>query len=139
MPSELRTRRIAERIRTELAELLTREVADPRLHMVTVTEVKVDRELAVANVWVCTPGEAAGRQGEVLRALRGAGGFLRRQVAGRMDLRTMPELKFHWDPSPDRDARLSELLDSLAPEGNTRGLAAGEGAPRAAGADPADE
>jgi len=99
----------------ELSDLLQREVVDPRLSLVSVTEVKVDRELAVANVWVSAL-EGEQRQKEVLRALKGAQGFLRRELAQRIDLRTMPELRFHWDPTPERSERLARLLDELADE-----------------------
>jgi len=99
----------------ELSDLLQREVVDPRLSLVSVTEVKVDRELAVANVWVSAL-EGEQRQKEVLWALKGAQGFLRRELAQRIDLRTMPELRFHWDPTPERSERLAQLLDELADE-----------------------
>lgn len=97
----------------ELSELLQREVVDPRLTLITVTDVKVDRELSVANVWVSAL-EGEQRRKEVLRALKGAAGFLRRELAQRIDLRTMPELKFRWDPTPERSDRLAQLFDELA-------------------------
>ena len=116
MPSEVRLRRIAERLRLELASLLERELSDPRLRMLSVTEVTVDRELSTANVWVSAILDEAGQKA-ALQALRGASGFLRRELTRRVELRTMPQLKFHWDASPERGERLSRLLDSLKEEG----------------------
>ncbi len=113
MPSPTRTRRIAERLREELAELLQRTVSDPRLAMITVTDVEVDRELAYATIYVTAfPSQA--RKDEILAALEGARGFLRRELAARVPLRTFPRLRFRWDVSPDRGARIEELLSRLS-------------------------
>jgi ribosome-binding factor A len=112
MPSPARARRIGERVRQELAELLQRDVSDPRLAMITVTDVEVDRELAYATVYVSAfPAEK--RKDEILAALQGASGYLRRELAARVRLRTFPRLRFRWDASPDRGARIEELLAGL--------------------------
>lgn len=124
MVSQERARRVGNRIREELADILQREVSDPRLVMITVTGVDVDRELAFATVYV-TCVDADRRIEEILEALEGAKGFLRRELAARIQLRTFPKLRFRWDDSPDRGARIDSLLDSLGlvsrdPEGDTR-------------------
>jgi len=107
---------VADRIRAEISELLTREMADPRLKLVTVTDVGVDRELAYANVWVCrADGNSAEK--EVMAALEGAKGFLRREIAARVQLRNAPQLVFHWDRAPDHAEKISHILDELK-EGN---------------------
>lgn len=120
MPSELRARRVADRISRELATLLQREVSDPRLAMLTVTEVDVDRELAYATIYV------TGHEPEqvVISALEGARGYLRKRLAKRIPMRSFPRLRFRWDPSPDRGARIDELLDRLRDDSLTS--AAGE-------------
>lgn len=117
MPSESRARRVADRVFRELAVILQREASDPRLSSVTVTDVEVDRELAYATVYVSTfnLGEQD-RAEEVLNALSGAAGFLRSQLAKRIQMRAFPKLRFRWDPSPDRGARIDELLDDLQRE-----------------------
>lgn len=112
MPSEVRARRVADRIARELATLLQREVADPRLSGLTVTGVEVDRELAFATIYV-TSGSP---ENEVLPPLIRARGFLRRELAARISLRAFPQLKFRWDDSPDRGARVDELLARLKAE-----------------------
>ncbi len=112
MANPVRQKRVADRIRAELSDLLTRELSDPRLKMVTITDVSVDRELAYANVWVCrADGDAA--EPEVLKALEGAKGFLRREVAARIQLRHALQLIFHWDRAPDHAERMAHLLDEL--------------------------
>jgi ribosome-binding factor A len=118
MPTNVRRQRVADRIRAELSELLQRGVADPRLELVTVTDVAVDREMAFANVFVSTvTAESAAvpseRRQEIIGALEGAAGFLRREIGARVRLRNTPQLKFHWDPTPERGAHLADLIDSL--------------------------
>ncbi len=118
MPSETRARRLAKRIREELAELLQREVDDPRLGGVIATDVEVDRELAYATIYVSAIG-AEDQRDEILRALEGARGFLRSQLAARIEIRSFPQLRFRWDLTPDRGARIDELLRYLRDEGGT--------------------
>lgn len=116
MVSDARAQRIAERIRRELADMLSRDIADPRLAMITVTDVEVDRELAFATVYVSAiDGDL--RRKEILGALRKARGYLRSQLAGRIDLRAFPDLRFRYDTSPDRGARIEALLAQLRLEG----------------------
>ncbi len=112
MPSETRARRVADRINRELAILLQRKVADPRLASLTVTGVDVDRELAYATIYVTALNE----EREVLLALESARGFLRKELASNIPMRAFPQLRFRWDYSPDRGARVDELLDRLQEE-----------------------
>ncbi len=115
MTSEARARRIGDRIREELAEILRREAADPRLEGVSVTGVDVDRELAFATVHVLSVS-ASDRAEEVLAGLERARGFLRSELARRIPLRSFPQLRFRWDASVDRGARIEDLLASLRNE-----------------------
>ena len=115
MVSRLRLRRISERLKEELAVLLLYEVSDPRLHGVTVTDVRVDRELAYADVFVSAV-EGTARKDEILAGLEHARGFLRRQLAARVELRQFPHLRFHWDPTPERAERIEVLLKRIQAE-----------------------
>lgn len=125
MPSQARADRVAERIAEELAVIFQRQVSDPRFELLTVTDVEVDRELAFATVYVSSLAEQAEKE-EVLAALEGARGFLRSQLASRINLRSFPRLRFRWDPSPVRGARIDELLDMLKQEENKQERQAGE-------------
>ena len=118
MPSPLRQKRVADRIRAELSELIQQEMNDPRLALVTVTQVTLDRELEHANIFVSTVGDEA-RQKEVMRVLTSAQGFIRREVARRVQLRRTPELHFHWDPSPEKVEQVGQLLDQLKASDST--------------------
>ncbi len=104
--------RVADRIRTILSELLLREIADPRLQNITVTEVRLDPELKFANIYVNALGDES-RQDEVMEGLMRAQGFLRREVGKRVRLRSVPELHFHWDVTLERSERLNQLLSGL--------------------------
>ena len=115
MASKARARKVGDRIREELADILMRDVADPRLSMITITEVDVDRELAYAHVYVTASGDDE-RMDEVLAGLEGAQGFLRSQLAARIQLRSFPQLRFRWDASQQRGMRIEELLDKLNEE-----------------------
>ena len=114
MPSQARARRVADRITEELATLLQREVADPRLSLLTVTGVDVDRELSHATIYVSSMDPEQPRQA-ILEALVGAQGFLRSRLAQIIQLRTFPRLRFRWDTSLDQGSRVDELLSKLRP------------------------
>ena len=109
MPSGIRLQRIADRIRQELSELLIREINDPRLKQIYVTDVKVDRELAYADVYVSAV-EGVSRSADVLAGLESASGFLRRALASRVELRAFPRLRFHWDMTPQNADHIEEIL-----------------------------
>jgi ribosome-binding factor A len=111
MPSALRQKRVSDRLLQEISGLLL-GMNDPRLSLVTVTVVNIDRELEHANVFVSTVGDEARRK-EVMQVLNGAKGYIRREVSHRVQLRRSPELIFHWDPSPEKAEQISQILDDL--------------------------
>ena len=115
MPSKVRIQRIADRIRQELSELLIQEISDPRLRQIFVTDVHVDRELAYADVYVSAV-EGVARSIEILQGLKHASGFLRHELSTRVELRTFPQLRFHWDPTPENADHIERLLADLRPD-----------------------
>jgi ribosome-binding factor A len=110
--SRIKQDRMAGRIRTILSELLLREVSDPRLYNITITNVTMDPELVSARVFVNALGDE-GRQKEIMLALEHAKGFLRREVGSRVRLRKTPELFFRWDKALDHAEHINELLSTL--------------------------
>ena len=112
MPSPMRLQRIADRIREELSEMMIRGVSDPRLSGISITGVKVDRELSYADIFVSAV-EGHQRETMVLEGLNRANGFLRRHLAERIELRVFPKLRFHWDPTPERADHIERLLAEL--------------------------
>jgi ribosome-binding factor A len=112
MPNNVRLQRIADRIRQDISEMLIREISDPRLHQIFITDAKVDRELAFADIYVSAV-EGESRSAEILAGLEHASGFLRHELAARIDLRTFPRLRFHWDPTPENADHIEKLLADL--------------------------
>ena len=111
MPRDFsRTLRVAEQVRRELADLIRLEVKDPRVGMVTLTDVEVAADYGHAKIFFTLLGdqaqiEAAGE------GLNHAAGFLRRELGRRIKLRTIPQLHFSYDESVERGMRLSRLID----------------------------
>jgi ribosome-binding factor A len=106
---ERRTLRVAEMVREELTEIVTFEMDDPRLLDVEVTDVQVSPDSRYATVKVAARGDERS-QNQALTALTGAGGFLRRELAARLQLRHVPELHFEKDRNPDAMGRVDVLL-----------------------------
>jgi ribosome-binding factor A len=92
--------------------MLIQEISDPRLEGVSITDVRTDRELAYANIYVSAL-EGSERSKEILEGLEHAQGFLRRELTQRIELRTFPRLRFHWDPTMERAERIEQLIASL--------------------------
>ncbi|WP_322817533.1 30S ribosome-binding factor RbfA [Tepidiforma sp.] len=113
----MRTTRVGELLRAEIAELLLREVKDPRIGrgMVTITEVQVSPDLRRAVVYVSHLGTSEERE-EALAGLRHSAPFLHRELVHRLSLRNVPELVFRFDPSIERGARLAELIQRVSAE-----------------------
>lgn len=112
-----RSQRVAEQIQRELADLLQFEVKDPRVAMVTVTEVEVTGDLAHAKVYYSSTENSP----ELQKGLEKAAGFLRSQLSQRMLMRTVPQLHFVYDASIERGMRLSRLIDDAVAQDNKSG------------------
>ena len=108
-----RSRRVAEQIRQELADILLREMKDPRVTGVTFTAVDVTADLEHAKIWftVYTGEYEAARLG-----LTRASGYLRSELSQRMKLRIVPKLTFQYDASVERGVHLSKLIDDAVEE-----------------------
>lgn len=120
MVSETRAKRIANRIHEELSTMMMMDIADPRLATAYITKVRVDRELAYANIYVASL-EGSEFKDEILEGMEHAKGFLRRELAHLIELRTFPELRMHWDPSPEHADRINAIIASLDEESASQG------------------
>jgi len=119
--SKLRAKRIADRINEVLSEMLIYDISDPRLVGVSVTDVNVDREMGFANIFVSAL-EGTSRSDEILEGLEHAKGYIRSELADRIELRTFPRLRFHWDPTFEKAERIDRLIASL----NTKTISSDE-------------
>lgn len=95
--------------------LLMREVRDPRLAGITLTEVRVTPDLQIARVYYTVLGDAEEVQ-DAGAALQSAGGYLRTQLAAQIRLRLVPELVFQLDQSASYGRRIDELLAQISEE-----------------------
>lgn len=104
-----RTERVAEALHALVADLLLREIKDPRIGLVTLTWVKVSPDLRNARIYFSCLGDESERAAS-LAGLSSAAGFIRTQVARALNLRVAPKLTFEFDPSLERAARVSRLI-----------------------------
>jgi ribosome-binding factor A len=113
-----RADRVAERIRSELMDLLIRgSVRDPAARDVVVSAVRVTDDLSIARIYVRVLEEVdADRQEAVVDALRRASGFLRHELGQRLQLRYVPSLEFFWDDVVDSALRIESILDEISEE-----------------------
>ncbi len=110
-----RIERVNQLIRQEISELLQRGLKDPRLGtFVAITEVDTTPDLRYARVYVSFIGSEEEKQ-NALNALTGASRFIRKELAGKLRLRRIPELSFHWDTSIEQGDRISQLIDRVVP------------------------
>lgn len=118
MSQEARNRKIADAIQRELSEVIRLELRDPRVSMVTLTDVEVARDNAHAKVFFTSLGTEAQVE-SCQHGLQSASGFLRSQLAHRLTIRTVPQLHFEIDVSIERGVRLSKLIDDAVAEDAT--------------------
>ncbi len=112
MTSFTRADRVAGKLQRVLCELLTTKVKDPRLHLVTVTSVKLSPDLKLAKIYFTTAGGSA-KTKDAYKGFETARGYIKRSLAQELGLRYMPDLRFYYDDSFDTSARVNKLLKSL--------------------------
>ena len=115
----IRQERVSELLFQELSILISNDLEDPRLSLLVVTNLDVSRDLRTVKVYVTHADETVSRRA-VLTGLKNASAFMRRQIAERCGLRVVPELIFYYDESPERAARVDELLRQIATERQER-------------------
>lgn len=115
-----RPARLAEALKEEISEVVGFELTDPRLEMITVTDVVVADDMRDAKVYVVVTGDEDEIE-KALKTLRNAATFVRQQVALNLDLRYAPHVHFVRDTAEENAARVSEILDDLTAKGEIRG------------------
>lgn len=118
MGSFKRADRVADLIKIEVADLLLKQVKDPRIGSVTITGVKVTDDLRTARLFFVEMGKDTCSD-EVRAGLAKAAGFLRRELSRRLQLRHVPELLFTYDPSFAYGSRIESLLKEIHQEEET--------------------
>lgn len=103
--------RVADQIQRDLAEIIAMELKDPRVGMITLTEVQLTPDYAHAKIWFTTLVDDPAQIRNTLAGLHKAAGFLRNQLGKRLSIHTLPELHFIHDNSTSRGMALSRLID----------------------------
>jgi ribosome-binding factor A len=107
-----RTDRIDQLLRQEIGEILARDIQDPRIGFVTITDVETAPDLSTARVWVSVIGQPEERD-QTIRALQRAMPFVRHELGSRIRLRRIPELLVRTDDTAQRGTRVLQLLAEL--------------------------
>jgi len=115
MVSEDRTKRISREILEELSNMLIFDLSDPRVANTSITQVKVDRELAYANVFVSS-FLGSENKSEILYGYNAAKGYIRHQLAQKIQLRSFPQIRFYWDPAPEHADKMDQLFAKIRNE-----------------------
>jgi ribosome-binding factor A len=107
--------RVADQIRIEVAEILSRKIKDPRVQFVTVTDVTMTADLKIARIYVTALDQDHFEQ-QTAPGLKSAVGYVRKEVGRRLNLRYTPEIVFYRDTSAEYAHRIEKILDSLPRE-----------------------
>ena len=110
-----RAERIADHIKDEVSQLLSFEVKDPAIGLLTVTHVKMTSDMGLAHVYYTLVGDDTERR-KTAKALERATPFVRRRLAESLNMRRAPEVKFHYDDNIERQERVETLLREIATE-----------------------
>jgi len=107
-----RLSRVGETIRAEISEMILRDLKDPRIGLVTITDVVMSPDLRHARVYFSRIGTKEESE-ESLAGLTKASGYIRRELGRRLKLKFAPELRFLHDDSLETGARISDLLREI--------------------------
>jgi len=110
-----RSERVGDLIREVISEMILRDLGDPRLATVTITEVEVTADLKLARVFFSARGDQ-GREEAALKGLESAAGFIKKNLGRELRLRYMPELIFQVDRSFDYGSRIDRLIQTIQDE-----------------------
>jgi len=110
-----RSEKVADLIRKEVSDMLLRTVKDPRVGFVTITKVKVTEDYRLAKIQFSVPGSAEERERSII-GLNSARGYIRRELAKRINLRYTPEILFEYDPSVEYAIHIEEVFQALKEE-----------------------
>jgi len=115
-----RKERVAELLKHEISDILQKEINDPRIGFVSITEVEIGQDLQVAKVYVSILGSGK-EKADAMEGLESAKKRIRHQLAPRLDLKAVPEIIFFHDDSIERGARVMKILNKLSAERSAKG------------------
>ena len=119
MANEQRSRRVADQIQKELSEIIRLDLNDPRIGMITISEVEISADFAYSKIFYTVLGSTEDRENSEA-GLRRATGFLRTALGKRLRIHNIPELRFVYDTSIERGVHLSLLIDRAVADDPSR-------------------
>jgi len=114
MKTYLRADRLSELIQRKIAEILIKQISDPRLCFSTVTAVKMTADLKIAKVYFVTPENL--KKDDAIKAFKKASGFIKQNLAKHLETRYMPELRFYYDETFEYGRHIEKILKNLTSE-----------------------
>ncbi len=109
-----RADRVSGQIQKALSDLLHKNIKDPRLELVTITGVKMTKDLRLARIYfTITDSNNKKQEEEAIKGFNSALGYIKRTLAQQLGLRYMPDLRFHYDQSFDYGSRIDSVLKEL--------------------------
>lgn len=113
MADSTRVKRLAGQIRQEVAQILQNKLQDPRLGLITITDVRVAKDLGYADIYVTflAPSDSDMNNKDRVAVLKKASGFIRAELSTQLKLRSTPTLRFHFDEVSERGPRLESLIN----------------------------
>jgi ribosome-binding factor A len=112
MTTFTRPERVGHHLQKSMMDILKKEIKDPRLEMVTITRVKLTKDLKLAKIYFSMTGSLKSLK-DVENAFQSAHGFLKKTLSRELNLRYMPELRFYYDDSLDYASKINELFKSI--------------------------
>lgn len=110
--AEHRHERANEIIKNEVGQMLQRDVKDPRIGLVSITDVEVSNDYSHVKIFVSVLGDQSVRD-ETMAGLESCKGFIRAELGKRVRMRCTPQVHFLWDDSMERGSRIMELLNEV--------------------------
>lgn len=108
-----RSDRVADFVKRELSQLILREMRDPRVQGANINAVSVTRDMSIAKIYVTFMGQETREESDAaVKALDGAAGFLRSELASKSNMRSIPKLRFYFDEVARSSEHISGLIDS---------------------------
>lgn len=104
--------KVADFIREELSDIVSRKMRDPRVSLLAVNDVRVSRDLGWADIYVTAVDCEGDARKELIDVLVKASGFLRTEIAQRHSMRTTPRLRFHYDELAETGPAMEQLISS---------------------------
>ncbi len=114
-----RSERVSAQIQKTMSELLHKSIQDPRLETVTITGVRMTRDLKIAKIYFTTPSGKSDLK-RVSDGFKSSHGYIKRMLASRLGLRYMPDLQFYYDESFDYGDHIEKLLKSVKADPQTQ-------------------